>query len=228
MSDTASQGASAILKETGSDMGPQQAPSEAISTATSSAFSPAQAAEIAQDLINRGVSPERVAEAMRADGFDMQAKTVDQRNDKQREVDSAFGGARPEEYDLPPMQKSTDRLDMDIHNGQLAMRNWLSEMKLPKGIGSFVATEVIKIGDHYRSMNSADREIYSRNERVRVEKIFGKETEHNIELARQLVDEVETKRPGFRRFLEDTGAGDSAAVIVQLAEHAKRLKFRNE
>jgi hypothetical protein len=75
-------------------------------------------------------------------------------------------------------------------------------------------------------MNANERQVFAVVERAKIDKLFGDQAQSKINLARRLVTEVEAKRPGIFAFLERSGAGNSAAVVAMLANHAERLSRR--
>jgi hypothetical protein len=56
--------------------------------------------------------------------------------------------------------------------------------------------------------------------------MLGPAAPQKLALAQQLIRELEAKSPGVANFLEATGAGNAATIVVQVAEHASRLAAR--
>ena len=66
-------------------------------------------------------------------------------------------------------------------------------------------------------MTDSQRDLFQQQERVKLERIWGDGYNTNMNAARQLLQEIEAKRPGIVNFLERSGLGDSSVVIGLLA-----------
>jgi hypothetical protein len=75
-------------------------------------------------------------------------------------------------------------------------------------------------------MTPETRELWARGQREAIDKMLGAAAPRKLALAQQLIQELEGKRPGVVAFLEASGAGNAASVVVQVAEHATRLAAR--
>lgn len=84
-----------------------------------------------------------------------------------------------------------------------------------------------KVGKAFNAMSEAEQVLYQRSERAHLERLWGSE-ETQRKLAHQLVMKIDDRRPGIVDLLLDTGAGNSAMVIMNLALHAERLAARRE
>lgn len=98
-----------------------------------------------------------------------------------------------------------------------AIRGWLADAELPKGNGNFIAAEARKLVPQLQAMTDSQRDLFQQQERVKLERIWGDGYNTNMNAARQLVQEIEAKRPGIVNFLERSGLGDSSVVIGLLA-----------
>jgi hypothetical protein len=142
------------------------------------------------------------------------------------EVDALFPPAKASEFQIPKLGDGENVSPRDlglIKHGQ----GWLSDAKLPASIGNAVAAEAKRVSDMNSGMSDADRVSFQTRERAFLTRLWGDQAPQKIELANQLVAEIEAKRPGLFDFLQRTGAGNSAMIIAQFANHAERLKIRN-
>lgn len=146
----------------------------------------------------------------------------------EQEID-AFAPAKADDFTLPPGLFPEGVPPPHMVEQSAQFRGWLEEARLPKSIGDFLADEVAKVGNAFSAMGEAEQVLYQRSERAHLERLWGpEETQRKIELARQLVLEIDERRPGLVDLLLDTGAGNSAMVIMNLALHAERLAARRD
>jgi hypothetical protein len=137
-----------------------------------------------------------------------------------------FAPAKPEQFVLPPLVGPNEPFDKNAQAMDRRLRTWLSTAGLTKEIGSSLVAEVARTEMAYEAMNPAQRKSWEQGQRGNLARIWGADTDKKISGARQLVNEIEEKAPGFKRFLDVTGGGSSASVIAQLAMHAQRLAAR--
>lgn len=134
-----------------------------------------------------------------------------------------FTPGRAEEFRLPRLNEDPNApVDMKVDG---AVRGWLSEARLSPEIGNFVAAEVNKVAQRWATMSEGERTLWQQSEKLRLERLgFNSE---RIAVCRQMIEELEKKRPGVIQVLEDTGAGNSSTVIAMLVQHAERLAARH-
>jgi hypothetical protein len=75
-------------------------------------------------------------------------------------------------------------------------------------------------------MSPEQSQAWSANQEAILKKMWGSEYKQKLAFANKLVKELDQKRPGLIKLLDQTGAGDSAAVVAQFALQAERLYFR--
>lgn len=193
--------------------------------ASSSNFTPAQLKCMADDLVARGTMTREQADAMLvADGVQIeQPKPEGELSPEAAEIDALFPPAKPSEYQMPDMGPeygpAQQKLDTEA-------RGWLADARFPAGIGSSLLAEVDRTAKAWAKMDDTARRMYAQQEISTLRKLWGDSYEPRVKAAQQLVRELEAKRPGLARILEESGAGNSAAVIVQVALHAERLLAR--
>ena len=134
-------------------------------------------------------------------------------------TDMALPAAEPFEYRLGNLREDGgDYTEADIE-ADAAIRGWMGDAELPAGTGTFLATEAKKLIPQLQAMNAAQRDLFQRAERAKLQRTFGDGYKENLNAARSLVQEIEAKRPGIVDFLERSGLGDSSVVIGLLASH---------
>jgi hypothetical protein len=138
-----------------------------------------------------------------------------------------FAPAQAKDFHLPPMLKDGESFTPELQQADATMRGWLEGAMFTREIGSSLAAEVEKVARTQMNADDATREIYARGQRAALERVWGPEkTAERIALAQKLVRELDAKQPGLIRFMNDTGAGNCAFVIAQIALHAERLAGR--
>jgi hypothetical protein len=141
-------------------------------------------------------------------------------------LDAAFPPGKPTEYTLPKLTAPGEEYTEATAAKDHLARGWMAEARLPVSIGNHIAAEVAAIADKWPAMNDSQRRVYAINERSKLDRLLGADAQVKIEGARRLVAELEAKSPGLVHLLEASGAGNSAAVVVMLAQHAARLAAR--
>lgn len=205
------------------------------------------AAMYTQGLVDSGaMTPEQAAEHLKAAGVTPQAGTLEQTIDSVRNASSTRPlqptvrkhleslGMNPArdiaEYQFPRVETDSGGFptQQDMQKDILA-RNWLMAGGLSAGNGSAIAEEIARVGTAYEAMSEIDRTIWRQQQEQIARKIlseFGQDANKRIALAKQLVHEIDERYPGLKQFLDATGAGSSAMLIVKLAEQAEALARR--
>ena len=136
-------------------------------------------------------------------------------------VEPALPAAQAHEFDLPPMRDDGQPYGEADTAADTAIRSWMVAADLPKGVGSFIASEAKTLAPQIMAMDAPARELFKQQERTKLEALWkGDAFDKNLTAARQLVREIEAKQPGIVDFLERSGLGDSSLVIGLLASHA--------
>jgi hypothetical protein len=146
--------------------------------------------------------------------------------DMAAEIDALFPPARPVDYDMPRFAEDGAEYGTKEFEADTLARSWLADARFPRELGSFVAKESAKTAALLKTMSPELRELWARGQKETVERILGPAAPRKLALAQQLIRELEAKRPGVAHFLEASGAGNAAAIVVQVAEHATRLAAR--
>lgn len=191
-------------------------------------FTPDQLRTMAADLVGSGKLSQAEADAaLKADGVEAAQPAADTGLSAQAaEIDAAFPAARATDYEIPPLAPGNEPLTKELMAFDRQARGWLEAARFTKGIGSFIAREVEKVGVRYQAMSESERKLFAITERQRRDQLLGPNAEKRVALGRQLVRELDKKSPGLVALLEETGAGNSAAVIVHFTMQAERLAAR--
>lgn len=132
-----------------------------------------------------------------------------------------FEAGRMQDFKLPPMRNADGSHDAASHK---VMLGGLVAGGFPAGLGSFLAAEIQRTGQKFESLPAAAKDAYKRAEAAKMDRKYGAEVAvERLELATQLVQEIEGKEKGFVDLLNKTGASHSSVVIELLYQHAKRL-----
>jgi hypothetical protein len=144
---------------------------------------------------------------------------------EERQFDRDFPVAKSHEIQWPHTEEATT----PAYN---AVRTEVNSRFIDAGMTADTASYIIKEADAfgYRSETWTPEEhtLYARSEMAKLECVFGDQTAAKIETARKLIQTLEAKRPGLVELLERTGLGNNAAVILQIVNHAERLKARSK
>lgn len=139
-----------------------------------------------------------------------------------------FTPGKASDFTLPAMVKDNEPFTPELQAADRTMRGWLEESRLTKEIGSYVASEIARAAPAWGRMNDGERELHGQKARAALEKLWGPDkAAERIELARQLVLEIDKARPGLIRFLDESGAGSNVNVIAQIGMQAERLRARD-
>jgi hypothetical protein len=160
-------------------------------------LSPSEAAKVAQWQAEDGVTP-AVEEA----------------------VEPALPVAEPHQYDLGDLADG-QVYDESHKEADTAIREWMVEAGLSKGVGTFIAQEANILVPQLMEMDDGQRQLFQASERTKLEQVWKGDFHKNLKAARDLVKKIESKKPGLIDFLERSGLGDSSSMILQL-HHASQ------
>ncbi len=140
------------------------------------------------------------------------------------DIDAAFPPGKASDFNLPVVTDQDGSADSagTIATVQ-AIRGALETAGVTKEIGSFIANEAARGQAEWEKLDDTGQQLHRQKTMVALEKRYGEKTPEKIELARQLIREVNAKHPGIMELLDHTGASNSAVIIGQVIEHAERL-----
>jgi hypothetical protein len=135
--------------------------------------------------------------------------------------------AKAEDFALPAITDATTKELTQIRETTTA---WLTAGEFTKETGNYLAREAATLAPKYEAMTPDERQTFADKQTAMLQKVWGDKTQENIRLAKQLVREIAAtpRGAGVVDFLERSGAGNSANVILQLAGHARRLQARRQ
>jgi hypothetical protein len=179
---------------------------------------------IKQDLASGKMTPEQAAKA-----FDDIGTPMDQRGSEtpqsaeQQQLDQQFPPAKPEDYliryytpgqEPPVMPKEVQAFDANA-------RGWMADMGLPRDFGNATVNILSKSIQHLSALSPDQRESYKEQENEKLRTLFGGQDklDEALEPARQMIHEVEQKRPGLKDFVRVHG--DHAMFVAQLIQAAR-------
>jgi hypothetical protein len=187
-------------------------------------FSPEQQREMARWLVEDGYDRAAVDEALAAAGLDPLPKE-ENLSPEAAAIDQLFPPAKkPEEYVMPVLAEGEYGTEVQAFDQQA--RGWLAEARFPRELGSSIAKAAQGEALKLETMDGTGRELWAREQRVMLQRLWGNKFEAKQAVARQLVQELEAKSPGLVRFLEETGLTNSATLAAQLALQGERLAAR--
>jgi hypothetical protein len=138
-------------------------------------------------------------------------------------VEPALPPAQGHEFDIGPLRDDGLPYTPEDQEADTSIRSWMVEAGLPKGTGNFVIAEAKTLAPKLMAMTDAERGIFQQQERVKLQAIWKDDFSKNLRSAREMVKQIEAKRPGIIDFMERSGLGDSSSVIVQL-HHASMTR----
>ncbi len=178
---------------------------------------------MAEQMIRAGMDPATVAEALKADGFEL---PEDQRTEEELEFDRALGGAKPEDYRIDYRDRIPEGMDLTkVAGANKEMSTWLSQAGFPAEIGPAVVERAMDVGQRFAASPEPMRELWRREQHATFAKMAG-----SPERAVELLDfaAVVLARGGnaFSDALAQSGALDDAGVLMHLAHQGERLAAR--
>lgn len=176
--------------------------------------------KLADHLVDSGhLTREKADQALR-DGHGVEptrtrapeSTLVEDPNDVEAMFDAVHAPARPDQYALPQLAQPGQELTAEeVAQFDREARTWLSEAGFPREIGSALASEVARVGEHQRDANDQARAAYAAKEQQHLRGMWGAQYAQRLALARDLVRALDARHDGrISEYLEETGAGNSA------------------
>lgn len=194
---------------------------------THGGFTAAQQRQLAEWAVEDGtLTPEEADTALRDAGLDPLTPAAADPDSPAGAIDRGFPPASPTDYQLPPLVSEGEAYTPEIQKFDQARRDWLSTGRFPKGIGEAIMRAAHGGAENFAALSDEARELQHRAEFERVRRHFGDDADRMVSLAQQLTEEIEAKHPGFKAWLDETGASSSSFVTIQMALQAARLYDR--
>ena len=192
---------------------------------------PQQLVELMDGEVAAGRLTREKADAMlRADGVEPPARKAEEAlfvpPDEAETTAEVFPAARPEDYRMPRLTQGSEELTQEHIEFDRQARTWLAAAQFPREIGSAVADEVARVDARMQAASDFEFSAFQAQETAQLRRMWGKDYDRKMGLARQLVAEIEAQSPGLVHVLNETGAGSSATVIANFALQAERLQAR--
>ena len=197
----------------------------AIAQTDSAGLTPAQAREMAEELVKAGVPREQVEAALRADGLEPPAP--DTRTDEQREIDEWFGPA-PAASDYHPDYVNRIPADAPIEALTVfhaAATSWASAVGFPPAIGAAVIERAMDVGHTFTAMSEAEQGLWKAEQPVLFEHMAGGPEKAEARAALAL-KAMERSPKEFLAILRQTGAAFDAGIVMHLANQEERRAAR--
>jgi hypothetical protein len=191
-------------------------------------YSTAQQQQMAQWEVDAGrLSLEEANELLKNNNVEPIFRHKEAPNPTAAAIDKDFPPAQPNEFKIPQLGDAENPASIqEIKAVSTAVRDWMSTARFPKELGNYVIKEVTRVDKDYAKMTPDEQASWSQKQQSILRKMWGSEYKQKLAFANKLVKELDQKRPGLIKLLDQTGAGDSAAVVAQFALQAERLYFR--
>jgi hypothetical protein len=199
-------------------------PVEIASDMKTPGLSPAEAHDMAAELIRQGVPADQVNAALAADGYEAEAE--DTRTDDEKEFDRAFNPARSDAYNIDFRGRVPAGVDMaTVAEANAQLGSWLAEVGFPATIGAAVIERAMDTAQNVARMSEPERELWTREQDAALERLAGS-PEAADEARAQAIKTLERGHPDMWRILAGSGALIDAGMILHLAHQEQRAAFR--
>lgn len=141
--------------------------------------------------------------------------------------------AKPEDYDMGPMEKPTP----ELQRIDGALRNFLYDARVPRAIGNGIVESAGRALKNFQQMKPGGwgamddnmRANHGEAVKAQLRGLWHGDFDKNLQAAHGLTDELDRRNGGrVYAFLEMTGLGSDVNFIVAVAQHAERLALRKE
>jgi hypothetical protein len=196
---------------------------DALSSLKQPTLSPAEAADMAEQMVRAGMDPATVADALKADGYEL---PEDQRTEDELAFDRALGGAKPADYRIDFRDRIPEGMDLTkVAGANTEMTTWLSQAGFPAEIGPAVVERAMDVGQRFANSPEPMRELWRREQHATFAKMAGTR-ERAVELLDFAAVVLARGGDAFSNALAQSGALDDAGVLLHLAHQGERLAVR--
>lgn len=195
---------------------------EVLSDTKTPGLTPAQAQDMAAEMIRVGMPREQVEAALKADGYTLARET---RTDEQIEWDRAFAPGAPRDYRIDYMGRAADLDPAQLAQANAEATQWLAAVGFPPEIGPAVIERAMDVGQALTRMSEPERELWSREQTVLFARMAGSEERYR-ELIGLAADALARGNPAYAALLRDRCILADAGVLMHLAHQGERLKAR--
>jgi hypothetical protein len=182
---------------------------------------------VRQDLASGKMTPAEADQALREiDGQGLDQLKADTRSECEREYDRAFPVCREDNI---PWPHSPDGESMPEFNAFRSQMNcYFVDAGMTKDTAGYILKEADAFGYRSEKWTPEEHVLVGRAEIAKLESVLGDRLPQQLLLAKQMVQKLESKRPGLVAMLEETGLGNHSGVILALANHCERLSKRSK
>jgi len=147
----------------------------------------------------------------------------DAKTPKEIEQDRVYGTpAKPEEYRIQwKAPGDPTPLSPEMRKFDATVRGWMADAGLSREHGNSVVSIISRLLQHTHAMTPQEIETYKDQETEKLEQLFGgpEKLAAQLEPARQMINELEKRRPGLKDFIR--AHGDHALFVAKLIQAAK-------
>jgi hypothetical protein len=182
---------------------------------------------VRQDLAAGKMTPEQADQALKViDGQGLDQLKADTRSESERQYDKDFPVCREDNIPWPHSPDGESTPEFNAFRTQI--NTYFIDAGMTKDTAGYILKEADAFGYRSEKWTPEEHVLFGRAEIAKLECVLGDQLPQKLQLARQMVQKLESKRPGIVAMLEKTGLGNHSAVVLALANHCERLSKRSK
>jgi hypothetical protein len=182
---------------------------------------------IREDLAAGKMTEAQADQALKeVNGQGLDQLTADKRTGSERAYDEAHPVVKA--HDIPWPYAPDQENSPEYSAFRNSINGYFVDAGVTKETAAFILKQADAFGHRSEKWDENDHVLFGRSEMAKLECVFGDQLPQKLELARQMVQKLEAKRPGLADWLDTTGLGNDAGVILALANHCARLSTRSQ
>jgi hypothetical protein len=182
-----------------------------------------------ENLAKGKISPEEATKRFDQLGATPEQRAGDTRTPAEVELDRASPPAKPGDYlirwkdplDPTPMSQQDRQADATA-------RGWLADAGFPREIGNSLINRIRQVTQETKGMTESELHAYRLTELAKLQHVHRDKLPERLAAADDMIDELESQRPGLFNLLGLHGIGKSAMVWQLLINHAPIFHARNK
>ena len=136
------------------------------------------------------------------------------------------------DYELPNVTELHNAMvgkaptSAELVKTQETVAGWFTEAQISPEVGKAMgkhAAQHLAAYPKWEALPEVARTTHRMNQEAILRSTWGDKTAENIELARAVAQRVEQKHPGLMDYLDRTGLGNHAQIVITLANHGRAL-----